>query len=138
MDTKEFKELIIEAQLSDEELKNLCDGILKYGIEYGEKYLMRKVNERTETEPVNRNGTAKDIDAVNPSHYKMKNGVECFDVMVNAFGREAVYNFCLCNAFKYLFRLRHKDTENINVQKAQWYINKAVALKRESSDKPKA
>lgn len=138
METEEFKELVIEAQLSNEELKNLCDGILKYGIEYGEKYLMRKAKERAKAEPVSKNGADDDIDAVNPSHYKMKNGVECFDVMVNAFGREAVYNFCLCNAFKYLFRLRHKDTESINVQKAQWYINKAVALKSEPSVKPKA
>lgn len=138
MDTEQFKELVVEAELSNEELKDLCDGILKYGIEYGEKYLMRKVREKTKTEPANENGADADIDAVNPSHYKMKNGVECFDVMVNVFGRDAVYDFCLCNAFKYLFRLHHKDTESINVQKAQWYINKAVALKNQPFTKAKA
>ena len=46
------------------------------------------------------------VDNVNhPSHYKGENGIECIDAMEAAFGKEAVANFCQCNAFKYLFNL---------------------------------
>ena len=49
------------------------------------------------------------MDNVNhPAHYNV-GGIECVDVMENVFGRDAVMNFCLCNAFKYMFRCEHKQ-----------------------------
>lgn len=38
-----------------------------------------------------------------PSHYET-GSFECIDVMLETQGKEAVKNFCLCNAFKYIYR----------------------------------
>ncbi len=138
MEEANFKELALEAELSVDELQALCDGVLKYGMEYGEKYLERKLREKNKQFKNTKACASEKENKINPSHYKMKNGVECFDVMLDIFGREAVYDFCLCNAFKYLFRVHHKDTEDINIKKAQWYINKAVDLKPCSNTATKA
>jgi hypothetical protein len=60
-----------------------------------------------------------------PSHYTGK--YECIDVMAETQGVEAVKNFCICNAFKYLYRHKRKNgTEDI--QKAIWYLQKYVEL----------
>lgn len=57
-----------------------------------------------------------------PAHYESQTSLECIDVMEIAFGQEAVANFCLCNAFKYLWRYKHKGGAE-DVQKAEWYLN---------------
>lgn len=66
-------------------------------------------------------------DAVNnPYHYETGQ-FECIDVMVETQGVEAVKAFCLCNAFKYLYRHKRKNgVEDVN--KAIWYLNKYVQL----------
>jgi hypothetical protein len=47
--------------------------------------------------------------------------------MVETQGVDAVKNFCICNAFKYIYRHRFKNgTEDI--KKAIWYLNKYVEL----------
>lgn len=63
-------------------------------------------------------------DAVSPSHYKNQTSLECIESMIIIFGEDAVYNFCACNAWKYLWRWR--NIEDLN--KAEWYIEKAFAL----------
>ena len=61
-----------------------------------------------------------------PSHYETGK-FECIDVMVETQGVEAVKAFCICNAFKYLYRHKNKNgTED--VKKAIWYLNKLVDL----------
>ena len=69
----------------------------------------------------------KEKDNVNhPSHYETGK-FECIDVMVETQGVEAVKAFCVCNAFKYLYR--HKNKNGIeDVKKAIWYLNKLVDL----------
>ena len=57
-----------------------------------------------------------------PAHYESQTSLECIDVMEIAFGQEAVAKFCLCNAFKYLWRHKHKGGAE-DVQKAEWYLN---------------
>lgn len=57
-----------------------------------------------------------------PAHYESQTSLECIDVMEIAFGAEAVGNFCLCNAFKYLWRYKHKGGAE-DVQKAEWYLD---------------
>lgn len=57
-----------------------------------------------------------------PAHYESQTSLECIDVMEIAFGADAVGNFCLCNAFKYLWRYKHKGGAE-DVQKAEWYLN---------------
>ena len=58
-----------------------------------------------------------------PSHYTGK--YECIDVMQDVFGDEATNNFCLCNAFKYIWRARKKNGLE-DVKKAVWYLNKYI------------
>lgn len=64
-------------------------------------------------------------DMVNhPTHYT-SGGIECIDAMESAFGEEAVYWFCVCNAFKYVWRHSKKNNRE-DLEKARWYINRAL------------
>lgn len=64
-------------------------------------------------------------DPVNhPAHYT-SGGIECIDAMQAAFGAEVVKNFCLCNAFKYLWRHRNKNGVE-DLKKARWYLNRLI------------
>ena len=58
-----------------------------------------------------------------PNHYNRKGGMECIDEMILIFGREAVKNFCLCNAWKYRYRAADKNGEE-DLRKSDFYINK--------------
>lgn len=70
-----------------------------------------------------------------PAHYET-NGIECIDAMVASQGIDSVMNYCLCNAFKYIWRCQHKDNCREDIQKAIWYLNKYVELdsKRHKSE----
>ena len=61
-----------------------------------------------------------------PQHYA-STSIECIDAMIETQGEEAVIDFCVCNAFKYLWRHREKNGDE-DVRKAAWYLNKAVEL----------
>lgn len=76
-------------------------------------------------------------DPVNhPSHYET-GGIECIDAMLETQGREAVMNFCVCNAFKYLWRHGRKNGVE-DVRKAIWYLNKYVELCGSGKEKSEA
>ena len=63
-----------------------------------------------------------------PSHYETGK-YECIDVMIETQGKEAVKNFCLCNAFKYLYRCNHKHSSPIeDIKKTIWYLDKYLEL----------
>lgn len=68
-----------------------------------------------------------------PTHYEGHTSLECIDVMEIAFGQEAVAKFCLCNAFKYLWRYKCKGGAE-DVQKAEWYLNRFESIMGEYSD----
>lgn len=69
-------------------------------------------------------------DMVNhPSHYETGK-FECIDVMVETQGVFAVKCFCLCNAFKYLYRHNKKNGIE-DIKKAIWYLNKVVELEEQ-------
>lgn len=61
-----------------------------------------------------------------PSHYETGK-YECIDVMIETHGIEAVKNFCICNAFKYLYRHENKNGVE-DVRKAKWYLDKYLEL----------
>lgn len=64
-------------------------------------------------------------DIKRPTYYTK--GVECIDVMMQQFGANSVLQFCILNAFKYMFRCKQKHDDPIDdLKKAQWYINKAI------------
>lgn len=70
----------------------------------------------------------KEYDNVeHPFHYT-QGGIECIDAMESAFGADAVADFCICNAFKYLYRCRHKGKTEEDVKKAQWYLSKYLSI----------
>ena len=70
---------------------------------------------------------AEKPDNVNhPGHYETGK-FECIEVMEEALGAEAVLAFCVCNAFKYLYR--HKRKNGIeDIKKARWYLDKFIEL----------
>lgn len=72
-----------------------------------------KRSEDAKPDPVNR-----------PAHYT-SGGIECIDAMQAAFGDETVKDFCLCNAFKYLWRHRNKNGVE-DLKKARWYLNRLI------------
>lgn len=66
-------------------------------------------------------------DATNPSYYR--GSIECINIMKEQFGVEMVKSFCLCNAFKYLYRCMQKhETPDDDIGKAKWYLNKWLEL----------
>jgi hypothetical protein len=67
-----------------------------------------------------------------PSHYETGK-IECIDAMLETQGVEAVKNFCICNAFKYIWRHNNKNQLE-DVKKAKWYIDKFIEL-TESEEK---
>lgn len=67
-------------------------------------------------------------DPVNhPPHYETGK-FECFDVMREVYGDDAVRDFCLLNAFKYLYRCEHKGKKTEDVKKAVWYLTRWLNL----------
>lgn len=66
-------------------------------------------------------------DEVNhPDHYQAGK-VEAMDVMVPLFGADAVKGFCICNAFKYIWRHDRKGGTK-DLEKAKWYLDKYLEL----------
>ena len=65
-----------------------------------------------------------DEDHINPDHYKSSTSLECIEAMEMVFGKEAVCNFCTCNAWKYIWRWKHKNGLE-DLEKAKWYVRKA-------------
>ena len=65
----------------------------------------------------------KKVDNVNhPKHYEGSTSLECIECMEVAMGINAVCHFCLCNAFKYLWRYKNKNGEE-DIKKARWYLD---------------
>ena len=75
-------------------------------------------------------------DVVNhPPHYCV-GGLECFEVMKQVFGIEAVKVFCRLNAFKYLFRSETKNGDQ-DIAKATWYLTRYLELCVDKEDEMK-
>lgn len=67
------------------------------------------------------------VDPTNPDHYKNSTSLECIEAMEIIFGINAVIDFCVCNAWKYIWRWKNKNgTEDLD--KAKWYIDRAQTL----------
>ena len=64
-------------------------------------------------------------DIVNhPVHYEQSCSLKCIQVMELVFGAEAIKHFCMCNAFKYMWRYKHKNGLE-DLKKARWYLTYA-------------
>jgi len=67
-----------------------------------------------------------------PKHYETGK-FECIDVMVETQGKIAVQSYCICAAFKYLYRhMRKNGLEDI--KKARWYLDKFIELEEGEAD----
>ena len=84
----------------------------------GARTLLRGTEEPTQ-------GSEYDV-VSKPKHYA-STSIECIDAMIETQGVEAVKAFCVCNAFKYLWRHNEKNGDE-DIKKANWYLNKAVEL----------
>lgn len=71
-------------------------------------------------------------DAINPAHYRQEK-IQCIDVMRYIFGDIPVADFCVCNAFKYLWRFEDKNGDE-DIDKAKWYIAELKRLLSENAD----
>jgi len=56
-----------------------------------------------------------------PSHYNQEGRKECIVEMREKFGDTAVKDFCMLNAYKYLYRADNKNGVE-DLKKAVWYI----------------
>ncbi len=65
-----------------------------------------------------------------PKHYELDK-IECIDAMEMTQGRGTVMSFCLCNAFKYLWRHNRKNGLE-DIKKAKWYLDKYIELAEKS------
>ena len=79
-------------------------------------------NERSMWEPESK----PESNPVRPAHYE-KCSLECIDVMLAVFGRKAVTDFCIINAFKYMWRYEHKNGLE-DLQKAERYLAMATTF----------
>ena len=74
---------------------------------------------------------------INPDHYKKECSLECIESMELIFGEKAVLDFCICNAWKYIWRWKNKNGIE-DLHKAKWYINRAFVypdyISREDRD----
>lgn len=59
-------------------------------------------------------------DPINPNHYKTDSGVECIDVA-------ELFPYALGNAIKYAWRAGKKDNLKQDLEKCEWYLNRAMA-----------
>ena len=66
-----------------------------------------------------------------PSHYNIPGKNECIVEMEEKFGKEAVYYFCVLNAFKYRYRAGEKEGNSYEQyeKKAKWYETYAEKMK---------
>lgn len=96
------------------------------------KKKMGEIDERIE-KAANAIDDLEEDDIVNhPGHYETGK-FECIEVMQEALGTDAVKNFCVCNAFKYLYRHKRKNGLE-DIKKAKWYIDKLLELSKEESN----
>jgi hypothetical protein len=81
--------------------------------------------EKARFEPANETQAAGGM-VDHPSHYN-QGKYECIDVMVETFGKDATKNFCLLNAFKYVWRTGEKNGIE-DIEKTVWYLEKYLEL----------
>ena len=66
---------------------------------------------------------------IHPKHYQLCS-VECIDVMLMSYGGPVVYDLCMCNAFKYIWKHGNKNGEE-DIEKARYYVDKAMEISTE-------
>lgn len=69
----------------------------------------------------------KKRDNINPAHYKDRTSIECIDAMIMTFGVKRTAEYCVQNAYKYVWRYKYKNRLE-DLKKAEWYVDKFEEL----------
>ena len=64
---------------------------------------------------------------INPDHYKNETSLECIEAMEILFGKSFTVDFCVGNAWKYIWRWKNKGGQT-DLHKATWYIDRAYKI----------
>lgn len=120
-DGESVKDIMEKAGISYSSVKRIKDGKISSG---GRTAL--PVAQSVRAEPKEEPKAAAPDNVNHPSHYET-NGVECIVAMEAAQGVGAVQDFCICNAFKYIWRHKHKNGVE-DIRKAVWYLTKWLEL----------
>ena len=102
------------------------EDFLSFDHQYKDDFRVRKFRESME-KTVEREA----IEMVDhPKHYQSKHGVEVIDI-IEEFG----LGFHLGNVIKYVLRAGHKSNELEDLEKAKWYLERVIGLKKTEDDK---
>ena len=97
------------------------EDFLSFDPQYKDDFRVRKFRESME-KTVEREA----IEMVDhPKHYQSKHGVEVIDI-IEEFG----LGFHLGNVIKYVLRAGHKSNELEDLEKAKWYLERVIDLKK--------
>lgn len=98
--------------------------ILEEAMQVREGILKRERERMEQEERENDMEEIKVNDSVNhPSHYEGHTSIECIDAMILTFGVKRTAEYCVQNAYKYIWR--HENKNGIeDLKKAEWYLNK--------------
>lgn len=124
---------VVDNEIYDNDITALTEAINAVSCVVEMANIAKQVNAHRAEEPTaERTAAADNIN--HPSHYET-NGIECIDAMEAAQGADAVQDFCICNAFKYIWRHKHKNGAE-DIKKAVWYLNKwlELELRRENDN----
>ena len=102
------------------------EDFLSFDHQYKDDFRVRKFRESME-KTVEREA----IEMVDhPKHYQSKHGVEVIDI-IEEFG----LGFHLGNVVKYVLRAGHKSNELEDLEKAKWYLERIIDLKKTEEGK---
>ena len=111
------------------------EGVDTFTTEYFRTMSKDKSNKITEKlDKLNNLDQKEEYDFVNPEHYK-RGSMEVIDMMKLLWGTEALILHCEMSEFKYRMRLGRKPDQptDRDLQKANWYLEKANKLRNELS-----
>lgn len=105
-----------------EELRKIKDAMKQVKVE-----IIRNMNVENDKTMKGEHRTMEEIkvnDNVNhPNHYEGHTSIDCIDAMILTFGVKRTAEYCVQNAYKYIWR--HENKNGIeDLKKAEWYLNK--------------
>ena len=102
------------------------DDFLSFDHQYKDDSIVKKFRESME-----KTVEKETIEMVNhPKHYQSKHGVEVIDI-IEEFG----LGFHLGNVIKYVLRAGHKSNELEDLDKAKWYLERVIDIKKTENNK---
>ena len=119
-----FKSPVIDGLMTKEDF-------LSFDHQYKDNFIVKKFRESMEKNCREKTIDEKTIEMVDhPKHYQSKHGVEVIDI-IEEFG----LGFHLGNVIKYVLRAGHKSNELEDLEKAKWYLERVIDLKKTEEGK---